>query len=354
MFDDIAEIIRVKRPKIVLLENVKNLIGPRHIQEWRRIVSVMRDLGYRISSEPAEFSPHLLPRSLGGRPQHRARIFITATHNPDSDGRNTEDPEPVINVAESATQTWDLLRDLPLDANVSPNYSLASEELLWLEAWDEVITRWRSKNETKFPGFPIWSDYWQTDLPPEYESFPAWKKKFVDQNMSFYQSDSPFLDNWLEKWDVRAKFPTTKRKFEWQAGQSASVWDCLIQFRPSGIRVKRKDYIPTLVALNQTPIFGPLRRRLTEREVARAQGFPENFSFAGQASAFSYKQMGNAVNIGVIAHVLRKHCERDQDVLQLSEEGKRILSAVRAAPLNPDDVFLSWQGNVRSQNFSAK
>ena len=346
LFDDIAEIIRIQKPKVVFLENVKNLVGPKHFDEWTRIIAVLRDLGYRTSDLPSEFSPHVLPRNLGGRPQHRVRIFITATLNPNELGINTERPEPVIRLSDGHSQRWNLASDLPMDLKVPETYNLTSEEVIWLSAWDEVIQRWQSKNSDKFPGFPIWSDSWTLESPSDYEILPLWKKRFIDQNRKFYAGDKTFLDRWLTQWKVRENFPTTKRKFEWQAGNLNSVWDCLIQFRPSGIRVKNSDYIPTLVALNQTPIYGPLRRRLTEREVSRAQGFPEGYAFGDQAITSTYKQMGNAVNVGVIAHVLRLHCERDEDILNASAEGRNILLALSNAPVNPDIAFDQWGGKV--------
>ena len=64
--------------------------------------------------------------------------------------------------------------------------------------------------------------------------------------------------------------------------------------------------------MSQTPIFGPRRRRLTPLETARLQGFdPEQFSFADQPNSASYKQMGNAVNVGVVRHVFRAFVEQN-------------------------------------------
>ena len=45
--------------------------------------------------------------------------------------------------------------------------------------------------------------------------------------------------------------------------------------RGSGVRIKKIDYSPTLVAMaSMTPIYGPLSRELTPRECARLQTFP--------------------------------------------------------------------------------
>ncbi len=82
LYWNILQIIEERKPKVVLLENVRNLAGPRHLHEWQVIIETLRDEGYRVSETPAIFSPHLLPPERGGRPQVRERVFITATHNP--------------------------------------------------------------------------------------------------------------------------------------------------------------------------------------------------------------------------------------------------------------------------------
>lgn len=346
LFDEIAEIIKAKKPTVVLLENVKNLVGPKHLDEWNRIVAVLRNLGYKVSETPSEFSPHLLPRALSGRPQHRVRIFITATYNPNESGTNTEKPLPVITLSDGEQIDWDLFSDLPVESKVDSSYDLRKEELDWLSAWQEWVSHLKQTQGVKLPGFPMWSDFWATDLPAEFETYPDWKKKFVTQNRDLYLANKKFVDTWLGNWKVRENFPATKRKFEWQAGNESSVWECLIQFRPSGIRVKKANYIPTLVALNQTPILGNLKRRLTATEAARAQGFPDGFDFGDQPDSATYKQMGNAVNVGVIAHVLRKHCERDRDILERTTAGREILTALAQSPSSPDNVFKAWGARV--------
>mgnify|MGYP000128337443 CR=1 FL=1 len=340
LFDFIEKIIEVKKPLVVLLENVRNLAGPKHLHEWNRIINTLREHGYRVSRTPAEFSPHLLPLELGGAPQHRVRLFITATLNPDADGRNSEEPPPAVTLKDFDDISWDIFRDLQIDEAAGPEYSISASEEACLLAWDEWLTYWRKAKLGKFPSFPLWTEYWMDALPRDFATMPEWKKKIVMKNIAFFKDHRKFAHKWLRDNRIRENFTRSKGKFEWQAGEANSIWDCLIQFRPSGVRVKSPSYVPTLVALNQTPIVGKLKRRITVREAAQLQGFPEVWvASLHQSHSATYKQLGNAVNTGVIAYVLRKHCERDADLLQTSVQGRRLLSATKKAQGRPLIVF---------------
>ena len=67
--------------------------------------------------------------------------------------------------------------------------------------------------------------------------------------------------------------------------------------RGSGIRVKRLNYIPTLVAMGMIPVYGPESRKLTPRELLRLQSFPDTFNYNDKTI---FKQVGNSVNVKMI------------------------------------------------------
>ena len=83
------------------------------------------------------------------------------------------------------------------------------------------------------------------------------------------------------------KYPTNK------------FFDCLIQFRPSGVRIKRPDRFATLVAMNHQQIVGKYRRRITIDESKRLQSFPENYKLPSSNSV-AMKQLGNSVNVKAV------------------------------------------------------
>jgi DNA (cytosine-5)-methyltransferase 1 len=71
-----------------------------------------------------------------------------------------------------------------------------------------------------------------------------------------------------------------------------------MHFRPSGLRVKAPTYYPALVAITQTSIVGPRKRRLTPRECARLQSIPDSYRLHS-TDRIAYKQLGNSVNVEV-------------------------------------------------------
>ena len=89
-----------------------------------------------------------------------------------------------------------------------------------------------------------------------------------------------------------------------------SVFDGIIQFRPSGVRVKQPTEFPALVAMVHVPIVGKYRRKLTVREAARLQSFPEEF-IPNSNDQQAYKQFGNAVNVDVIRTAAEKLFNED-------------------------------------------
>jgi len=314
LFFDIVKIVEAKRPKFLVLENVRNLAGPKHANTWATIIRSLRSLGYRVSETPVVFSPHFLPPELDGRPQSRDRVFILATRV-DDDGELTQDP--LISrgpVAGWNPSDWNIEDYLDDDINIPnlPDYELREEEKAWLTAWQAFIV---GITDDDLPGFPIWVDAF-TVKPIIPVGTPDWKADFLRKNSALYNKHRTFIRSWLRKsWlpgnSYRVSdFPASRRKFEWQARLAQplradrDLWKLTIHFRPSGVRVKPASYLPALVAITQTSIIGSRRRRITPLEAGRLQGIPDTvFTNSGVDDKTAYKQAGNGVNVGAVSFV---------------------------------------------------
>ncbi|MDG2428202.1 MAG: DNA (cytosine-5-)-methyltransferase [Acidimicrobiales bacterium] len=315
LFHDVMTIVLAKKPEFVMLENVRNLAGPRHRDTWRDIIDSLKGEGYRVSTEPLVLSPHRLSKEDGGAPQVRDRVFILAYRlsRPEKLGY-----EPLL--SRDLSPGWDpdcwriedYLDDDDSIENLA-NYQLRDAEQTWVEAWQAFVERIKSD---RLPGFPIWVDAFESKLRIPTDT-PTWKANFLKQNSTFYDEHKDVIDDWfVERWGPDGltvkDFPQSRRKLEWQARKvqptrsDRDLSKLVLQFRPSGIRVKPATYLPALVAITQTSVIGSRMRRITPREAARLQGLPTDlFAEAEIGDTAAYKQLGNAVNVGVVKAAAR-------------------------------------------------
>ncbi len=288
LFFQIKRILLAKKPEYIVLENVRNLLSHDHHNTWKVIEQELDKAGYNIKA--IVMSPHQL-----GIPQLRERVYILGIRKDVFNGKlefdipNKKDKSS-LNAYEAGI----------FDVDVDKKYRISKQEEEVLECWDEFY----HGINLKVIGFPIWSSEFGATYP--LEDYPEWKAEFCRKNRRLYEDNKTFIDKWMRKWDNLNRFTPTNRKFEWQAGTSiTSIWDGYIQFRPSGIRVKRPDAFPALVALVQIPVIGKYRRRLTPREAARLQSFPESF-IPDENDFQAYKQFGNAVNVNCVEFLAKQ------------------------------------------------
>lgn len=289
LFFQICRILKARQPKYIFLENVRNLVSHDNGNTWRIIKSSLENLGYVLTKEPIIMSPHQL-----GVPQLRERVYILGVHK-SSGVKNLE-----IVLPPKIKGHLDIYNSGILENGiVDKKYYIDEHEEFVLTAWDEFYKGIKEK----VIGFPIWAFEFRETYNYETDEYPLWKQAFIKKNRALYMNNKEFIDSWLEKYDYLKDFTPTQQKFEWQAGTNIdTLWEGFIQFRPSGIRVKKPDSFPALVAMVQIPIIGRLKRRLTPREAARLQSFPDSF-IPNSNDQQAYKQFGNAVNVNCVQYL---------------------------------------------------
>jgi DNA (cytosine-5)-methyltransferase 1 len=290
LFFEIERILRYHKTKYIILENVRNLTSHDGGKTWKVIHDNLRDIGYRLTEKPMLLSPHHF-----GIPHLRERVFIVGIYDP----MNVDKPLVFDYPNLKHKKDNNIYDVVDVAYNHDKSLMLTDYEYNVLNVWDEF---YQGINQ-KILGFPIWVDSFFSNTY-EQDSLPDWKKEFIYKNQQLYRNNKKFIDAWLKKHNYLNELIPTHKKFEWQAGTDIkSLWEGVIQFRPSGIRVKKPDVFPALVAMVHIPIIGKFKRRLSVRECARLQSFPDDF-VVNKNTQQAYKQFGNSLNVSIVIHIV--------------------------------------------------
>ena len=353
LFHEIIEILRLHKPRFVILENVGNFERHDEGHTWRIVKTSLETLGYEVkgtehmaSGGQGMLSPHHL-----GYPHHRERFFAVASLE--------SLPKEIFPPRNRSALT-------SMKGIVQQRHELSKadiNETLVADQHQRCIDHWNAfldalPEEVALPSFPIWGDEFGATYPyekttpwaqllaatvglvhsnngrvstredfealPSYArtkvvEFPDWKGRFIRSNRDWFAS---IRDNLSPEWlrGLRT-FPPSLRKLEWNCqGEERDLWKHILQFRPSGLRVKRYANSPSLVAMTSTqiPILGPEERHLSKVEGLRLQGFDDDFRVPDTRTA-TFKALGNAVHVDVVYEIAKRFLHADESKVESVE-----------------------------------
>lgn len=336
LFHEIVTILEKHRPQYVILENVGNFERLDGGRTWKVVRARLEALEYTVrgtehvtSGGPGLISPHHL-----GFPHTRERFFVVASQGP-----LPENPFPKAE-RRRRTSLKDIVQSKrELSRRDREETALSERQVDCINHWNKLLAR--IPDHMELPSFPIWGDEILATYPferrtphactakelrpyvprfglprgakkrhllaqlPSYactreRRFPRWKVDFIRQNREWFSEVLTYIPlSWIS---TLAEFPPSLRKLEWNCqGEERDLWRYVLQFRPSGLRVKRYTSCPALVAMTTTqiPILGPKRRFITRTEGLLLQGFPDDHELPNSREA-AFNVLGNAVHVEVV------------------------------------------------------
>ena len=289
LFEYILQIATLRSPRFMFLENVKHIMKIDDGKAFEHILRRIRETGYEVDT--MELSPHQL-----GIPQQRERVVFICVRRDIYRGNVS-----AKFVIPTNPKRIDIFEQ---ESDKTAKYRISKEDEAIMEAWDEMIQVF-DIGESMSPTI-LCNEFYTTYSEQEFAGLPDWKQEYIRKNRPIYEKYQEQWDAWYKRHEALIKRKEIYGKLEWQAGKKKagdSIFNQFIQFRQSGIRVKKSEYFPTLVAIVQTPIYAKERRHITPRECARLQSFPDTFVL-NENDHIAYKQFGNAVNVDVVHFVI--------------------------------------------------
>lgn len=357
LFDEICRVLSYHHPKYIFLENVSALPGHDGGRTWSIIKQKLKHLGYDIDGRV--FSPHEF-----GVPQHRPRFYIVGMlrdENGRSGMRKFHFPQPDEKLVCDVRTLVN-----PLDNDGLQPVRRALHPVF--DAWQEFVYN-VTERDGYMPSHCIFTmefgaDYEFEDTPPAFQTverlrgrrgeygkvlqgdtieelvkglpfymqkmkyedtYPEFKKVLIRQNRALYERHKDWIDPWMKK---IMEYPRTQRMLEWSTNQDWNFKNHVIQLRPSGIRVRSLNYVPTItLCTTSTPILpwvgyppnGAVDKKnrpyvpddfrwgryISHSEAAKLQSMQE-LEYTGLSRLQKFQALGNAVNVDVVELIARR------------------------------------------------
>lgn len=164
----------------------------------------------------------------------------------------------------------------------------------------------------------VCSEVFYDYLNDEDKDVKGFKLQNMTSNHRLYKKNKMFIDSWkdsaLDKSEIFREHKSRRNaQFFLDKEIKEDLKSKIVCIRQSGVRFSTNMYSPTLTTISSNvPIVYSRLRRLTPREYARLQSFPDSY-IIDPNDRNAYKQFGNSVNVEVVK-LVAKYMFGDKDV----------------------------------------
>jgi len=290
LYLEMLRIIKDKKPKFFVAENVKGLLSMENGRVINMIVNDFSKLGYKVNYK-------LLRASDYGVPQHRERVFIIGNRI------GVENPFPKISHGISNNLFENNLKPFVSVKEVVGHLSESRISIKPLKIEDKTIYNhiartnvhdefWGRKNPINQHDICDYLKFWRDKS--------GWSTKKVDEHFGYAYT----AGHWFRKDNNSGSIPNPKDWWElkkilkFDNKYDKAVTELVLKpitFEQS-LRINNWDTPSDTITATGPEIHPNKERRMSVRECAIIQTFPDDFVFEGALGSM-YKQIGNAVPV---------------------------------------------------------
>ena len=294
LYKEMLRIIKDKQPKVFVAENVKGLLSMENGKVIEMIVKDFEDLGYNVDYKVLNAADYGVPQTrqrviIVGNRIGIKNIFPEKTHTLKSKKQQTlmdNGLKPYITTEEAIGFLSDVNitnNDIVVDGREIHNH-VASTNVS-----DKF---WGRKHDVNQPDICDYLRGWRDSS--------EWTTKKIDEHFGYkhtaghwFRKDNksgsiPNPDDW---WELKKilKFDDKYDKQVTELVEKEIVYE-------QSLRITNWDRASDTITATSPEIHVNKKRRLTARECAILQTFPDDFIFHGSLSSM-YRQIGNAVPV---------------------------------------------------------
>lgn len=310
LYLEMLRIIKDKKPKFFLAENVKGLMSIEKGLVLEMIINDFKKLGYNVNYK-------LLKASEYGVPQNRERVIIIGnrigaenefpkiTHG-ETSNLFDEDLIPMVTVKNSIGHLYNIRQR-------DKKFKLKGKTILNHVARTNVHDKfWGRKHKVNQHEICDYLKYWRNKS--------EWSTKKIDEHFGYAHTaghwfrkdnNSGSIPNPEDWWELK-KLLRFDNKFDKQVTE-LELKD--ISYEQS-LRISNWDSPSDTITASGTEIHPNKKRRISVREAAIIQSFPDDFEFIGSLGNM-YKQIGNAVPVLLakkLALTIKPHLQLKKEI----------------------------------------
>ena len=290
LYLEMLRILKAKKPKFFVAENVKGILSLQKGEVIKMIVSDFSKIGYKVDYR-------MLRASDYGVPQHRERVFIIGNRI----GAENPFPKPTHGLANDLfsgtlkplVTTKEALDHLKNVRQRDNSFKLKNKTVHNHVARTNVSDKfWGRKHKVNQFDICDYLKYWRNKS--------GWSTKRVDEHFGYAHT----AGHWFRKDNNSGSIPNPEDWWELKKilgfdnkydKQVTELEEKTIVFEQS-LRINNWETPSDTITATGPEIHPNRKRRMSVRECAILQTFPDNFIFFGSLGSM-YKQIGNAVPV---------------------------------------------------------